>query len=182
MYCPRCSQQQLSEDVSFCTRCGFQLGPVKELLASGGTGQQMVSQTVAQVVPPTGRWSRRRRVRLGAKLMFFSAVLFPMFLALAVAVDEPGPLVPPLMLFLAGLAWALYAWIFVEETIPAAPNTTTTFPGVTTARGVQSPSSPQSLSPGGFAELPVRHPNTAEIVQPPSVTERTTNLLKKTAD
>jgi uncharacterized membrane protein YvbJ len=36
MYCPRCNQQQASDEVSFCTRCGFQLGVVKELLATDG--------------------------------------------------------------------------------------------------------------------------------------------------
>lgn len=181
MYCPRCSQQQVSEDVSFCTRCGFQLGPVKELLAGGGTVQQMVPQ----VVPPQGRWPRRRRLRFGAKLMFFSVVLFPLFLALSIAVDEPGPLVPPLMLFLAGLAFTLYSWIFVEES-PATTGARTTFADVFgDSRRLQPPPlsvPPPLVSPGAFEELPAQRAKTAEIVQPPSVTERTTNLLKKTAD
>lgn len=173
MFCPRCSQQQVSDDVSFCTRCGFQLGPVRELLGVGA---------VPQMVPDAGRWPRRRRLRLGAKVMFFSGVLFPLFLALSIAVDSPEPLVPPLVLFLAGLAFMLYSWIFFEGTIPAAPKTTTTFPAVQTpSRGLPS-SSPPSLAPGTFGELPVPRANTAEIIQPPSVTERTTNLLEKATD
>ena len=36
MYCPQCGQQQVSIDLRFCSRCGFQLGGVTELLASGG--------------------------------------------------------------------------------------------------------------------------------------------------
>lgn len=170
MYCPRCSQQQISEDVSFCTRCGFQLGPVKELLAGGGS--------VPQIIPPAGRWSQRRRVRLGAKLMFFSLVLLPIFFAISLAVDEAGPLVPPALIFLVGLAFVLYSWIFGEA--PATPKTTATFPGVT-SRGLQSPTSP-SLSPAAFGELPVKRANTAEIIHPPSVTERTTSLLEKATD
>ena len=173
MYCPRCSQQQISEDVSFCTRCGFQLGPVKELLAGGGSVQQMV--------PPAGRWSQRRRVRLGAKLMFFSLVLLPIFFALSLAFDEPGPLVPPALIFLAGLAYVLYSRIFGEDTTPAAPKTTATFTGAP-SRGLQSLTSPPSLSPAAFGELPVKRANTAEIMHPPSVTERTTSLLEKATD
>ena len=36
MYCPRCSQQQVSEETKFCSRCGFPLGLVSEILAHGG--------------------------------------------------------------------------------------------------------------------------------------------------
>jgi hypothetical protein len=178
MYCPRCSQQQISEDVSFCTRCGFQLGPVKELLAGGGTGQQIISQTEHSL-------RRRKKLRLGYKLIFFSLMLFPVFLALAIAVDEPGPLALPGLIFMAGLTWTLYSWLFVEET-PAVPGPPTTVARVLgDSRGVQSPPlsvSPPTLAPGAFEELPAQRGRTAEIVQPPSVTERTTNLLKKTAD
>ena len=34
MYCPRCSQQQVSEETKFCSRCGLPLGLVSELLAA----------------------------------------------------------------------------------------------------------------------------------------------------
>jgi len=178
MYCPRCSQQQVSEDVSFCTRCGFQLGKVKELLASGGIGQQIVLQTA--------RGSRRRkRLRRGFKLMFFSLMLLPLFFALAFAVDEPGPLVLPGLMFLASVTWLLYTWIFVEET-PEGHGTPTIFAGeFGDPRRLQPPPlsvPPPMLSPGEFEDLPTQRAKTAEIVQPPSVTERTTNLLKKTTD
>ena len=36
MYCPRCSQQQVSEETKFCSRCGFPLGLVSEILSHGG--------------------------------------------------------------------------------------------------------------------------------------------------
>jgi hypothetical protein len=177
MFCPRCSQQQVSEDVSFCTRCGFQLGKVKELLASGGNGQQVVPQTA-----PSSR--RRKKLRVGFKLIFFSLMLLPIFLALSIAVDEPGPLTVPALIFLAGLTWTLYTWMFIEET-PAA-GTPATFAGeFGDPRRLQSPPlsiPPPIISPGAFEELPAQRAKTAEMVQPPSVTERTTNLLKKTAD
>lgn len=178
MYCPRCSQQQISDDVSFCTRCGFQLGPVKELLASGGAGQQMASQTKHGS-------ERRKKLRLGYKLMFFGLMLLPVFLAIAIAADSPGPLVVPSLVFMAGLTRALYSWLFDEET-PALPGMQPTFAHASgDSRGAQSPPmsvSPPTLAPGSFGELPAQRGRTAEIVQPPSVTERTTNLLKKTAD
>ncbi|MDQ3219955.1 MAG: hypothetical protein M3Q26_04290, partial [Acidobacteriota bacterium] len=36
MHCPRCGQQQLSAETKFCSKCGFQLGLVSELLIHGG--------------------------------------------------------------------------------------------------------------------------------------------------
>ena len=36
MHCPRCGQQQISDQTKFCSRCGFQLGLVGELLENGG--------------------------------------------------------------------------------------------------------------------------------------------------
>ena len=38
MYCPKCSQLQISEEMRFCSRCGFALGAVRELVASGNAG------------------------------------------------------------------------------------------------------------------------------------------------
>ncbi|MDQ2747416.1 MAG: zinc ribbon domain-containing protein [Acidobacteriota bacterium] len=36
MFCPRCSQQQVTEETKFCSRCGFPLVLVSEILAHGG--------------------------------------------------------------------------------------------------------------------------------------------------
>lgn len=36
MYCPRCSQQQISDETKFCSRCGFPLGLISEIIAHGG--------------------------------------------------------------------------------------------------------------------------------------------------
>ncbi|HEX8637447.1 MAG TPA: hypothetical protein VF692_05245, partial [Pyrinomonadaceae bacterium] len=36
MHCPRCGQQQVSPETKFCSRCGFPLGLVSDLIAHGG--------------------------------------------------------------------------------------------------------------------------------------------------
>ncbi len=36
MYCPRCSQQQLSDEMRYCARCGLPMEGVSALLAGGG--------------------------------------------------------------------------------------------------------------------------------------------------
>ena len=37
MYCPKCSQQQLSDEVRFCSRCGFLLTGIAEVIKNDGT-------------------------------------------------------------------------------------------------------------------------------------------------
>jgi hypothetical protein len=43
MHCPRCGQQQVSSETKFCSRCGFQLAIVAELLHHGGTLPQLAA-------------------------------------------------------------------------------------------------------------------------------------------
>ena len=43
MHCPRCGQQQVSEETKFCSRCGFPLGLVSEVLSHGGFLPQLAN-------------------------------------------------------------------------------------------------------------------------------------------
>ena len=49
MHCPRCGQQQISDQTKFCSRCGFQLGLVSELLMNGGFLPQLADTTASQI-------------------------------------------------------------------------------------------------------------------------------------
>jgi len=167
MYCPRCSQQQITDDASFCSRCGFQLGVVKELLVTDGA-------LPARAIDFKDGFSSpgRRGARLGAKLIFFSLISLPLFIALSVNTDSPVPFWPPALLFLAGLTFVLYARIFREDILPSKRKSEP----LLFERIASTPQLPfQSGVPRN--ELGAARVNTAEIIQPPSVTERTTNLL-----
>lgn len=167
MYCPRCSQQQVTDDVSFCSRCGFQLAVVKELLVTDGALPARAIDCQSGFLA-TGRKSVRR----GAKLIFFSLISLPVFLALSFINDSPGPLLPPALAFLAGLTLVLYTWIFGEDILPSKQDAQPAL----FSRSVSSPN--LLLQPrAAKSELGFARANTAEIIQPPSVTERTTNLL-----
>lgn len=166
MFCPRCGQQQISDEVRFCARCGLSLAKVPALLASG------VAPAAAESSPSPARTQKRAGIRRGAKLMFFSAVLFPIFLGISIAADSPGPLVIPFTVFLAGLAWLLYFVLFGEE-VPHAGRAE----GRKDLRDSRtSPALPPStfVPASGFGQ---RRVNTADMAQPPSVTEQTTRLL-----
>src|SRR5262245_62013450 len=41
MHCPRCGQQQVTEDTKFCSRCGFSLNIIAEVVANGGSLPQL---------------------------------------------------------------------------------------------------------------------------------------------
>jgi len=165
MYCPNCGQQQISDEMRFCSRCGLALTGLAEWLAGGRV------QHVEQVEAPE-QSKRRKNIRRSGKLMFLSGVLFPIFLVMCLAIDEGGPMFIPCFIFFVALAWMLYARIFMPETPQVnyqAPQTTTL--GSMPARG--------SLSPATTTSIPVGRPQvrTNELAQPPSVTENTTRFF-----
>ena len=104
--------------------------------------------------------------------MFFSVVLFPIFLAMSFMVDEPGPLLVPFFAFLAGLALMIYARLFLDEipvaTVQAPPYSFGTMPPT------------NALPPAssiGMSSIGAKQVRTSELAQPASVTENTTRLL-----
>jgi hypothetical protein len=62
---------------------------------------------------------RRKGIRRGAKLVFFSMAIFLPILAFAIAENEGGVLVLPLTLFVAGILWMIYYRLFGDERPPA---------------------------------------------------------------
>jgi len=164
MYCPNCGQAQASEDIRYCSRCGLSLWELARWLIDGANAPWSPVQPVTEPSP------RKKGIRRGAKVMFLGGALFLPFLVIALAVDEPGPLLLPFTIFLAGLFWALYCRLFADNR-PAAPAKT---PAQLYRQNEYLP--PAQGNPA--QALRAREPNTAEIIKPPSVTEYTTNLLK----
>jgi hypothetical protein len=103
-------------------------------------------------------------------MMFLGGVLFPIMFLFAIAIDEPGPLVLPAFILFAGIVWALYCRLFADDKHGAR-------------KEVSAPMYRNEYLPpsqvNSAATLKPREPNTAEIIQPPSITEYTTNLLQK---
>lgn len=168
MYCPNCGQQQVSDEMRFCSRCGLALSGLTEWLASSLTPAKRVEQPEDTALSP-----RRKGIRRAAKLMFFSAVSFPVFLLWSFAIDEGVPLIVPFGLFFAGLVIMLYSLFFGDKTAPVINQAAqTTALGSIPARGSLPPAAPMPMP--GVGRQQVR---TNELAQPPSVTEQTTRLL-----
>src|ERR687895_206139 len=72
MHCPQCGQQQASSEMRFCSRCGFPLGGVVELLARGGVLPQSDAGPQDQTLSP-----RYKGIRQGAVMMLLGTVIVP---------------------------------------------------------------------------------------------------------
>lgn len=179
MYCPQCGQQQASTEVRFCSRCGFPLAGVVELLASGGVPGSQAEPQGEQMSP------RHKGVKQGAVMMLIGAVLVPVLAIFNSFQRGPGifDLLVPLaavICFAGGLMRILYATFFeqgaptVRQDAPAYASIPATPAQLNTGARVSALPPPQSTPISDF--MP-RRAKTAELVQPPSVTENTTRLL-----
>ncbi len=147
-----------------------------EWLTGGGLPATRPEETKVATDSP-----RRKGIRRAAKLMFFSGVLFPIFLAIGLAVDEAGPLMMPIGLFFVGLVLMLYARLFSDDT-PRAKDPVVYTPPVQMP-GAQGPAlgseTHAGLPPAANTSIPTfgNRVRTNELAQPRSVTENTTKLL-----
>lgn len=176
MYCPQCGQQQASSEMRFCSRCGFPLGGVVELLAQGG-----VLKSGGDALRETALSPRRRGVKQGVLMMLFGTVIVPVLGIINSYQDRTTSLeilvaISAVIFFAGGLMRILYALLF-ESSAPtlkldAAASTSPAMLGATPSVSALPPA--QSIPVPTFAP---RRMNTAELAQPPSVTENTTRLL-----
>lgn len=170
MYCPKCNQQQVSSNVRFCSRCGFPLETVANLLAHDGVLTALGTKGEQPLSP------RQKGVRQGTALMLASLIVSFIAALLSIFVLGKPELFLPLTggaVFLCGMLRILYAYIFERS-----------------AEMQQQPFEPSHLNAATRDYLPLaqddsvpglspRRVNTAEMVMPPSVTEHTTKLLKE---
>ncbi len=120
MYCPRCGNQPASDRVRFCPSCGFRLDGVSDLLIRDGVPANVIPVPQPYIPQSAEPSERRKGIRRGAKLIFFSMVMFLPMMAWSIAVDHPGPMLIFATMFLAGLFWMLYYRLFGDERTPAS--------------------------------------------------------------
>lgn len=105
--------------------------------------------------------------------MFLSGVLVPLFFGLSLLVENPAPLLLPFAIFLVGLSIMLYFRIFGEDIqIAKGQQVQPSRLGAMLGNGALPPASGMRMN--GISSQRVK---TAELAQPPSVTEHTTRLL-----
>ena len=183
MHCPRCGQQQVSEDIKFCSRCGFPLGLISEVLAQGGYLPQL-----ADLNNKNRKWLTRN---FGLKISLLWFLLLDFILVpLAAITDAPGEVIAGLAVlgFCGALLMTVLSFLFLpheKKSIPAQnefPNPMGATPQYLAGSQNQTALPPPTSQPVSAYTPPSagswKAPETGELV-PRSVTEGTTKLLQK---
>jgi len=182
MYCPKCSQQQTSNETRFCSRCGFPLQGVTLLMDNDGLIPRLENDPDQK-----GRPSRGKMI---SESVYLTLIAWAVALVATTFFDSSGPregiakgaALIFLLVGLIGLLRFIYAFLFVKDTASALAER------VTTSRSLASPAlkeperaalPPQKTVPA--SDYP-RRSNTKEMVPRPSVTENTTRLLEDQLD
>ena len=173
MHCPVCGQQQVSEETRFCSRCGFLLTGVAEVVKSGGlVAAKSTGVTGAPDSP------RRRGIKKGIFWALLTLLVVPIMAIITVIFRIP-PFLPVfgLLIFLVGgLLRIAFALLFeagnsserFAEAILRDPETRNALPP-----SQSIPASAYTAPAGSW-----RDTNDLERV-PGSVTDSTTKLLQK---
>jgi hypothetical protein len=177
MHCPRCGQQQVSEETKFCSRCGFPLGLVTELLANGGFLPQLAELYKSK------RWLTKKNgvVFSVMWMMFFLFIMTPFWGILDI--DQLAGLSAVIGIF-GGLMMLICSLSFLKSSnadsfpVNELPNANANALHAANLRGLP----PQQSQPAQSYVPPAnswKAPDTGEFARPGSVTENTTKLLKK---
>ena len=187
MFCPQCGQRQASNEVRFCSGCGFSLNVVSELLAGGGQLPWRPPEPAGVGLSP-----KQRGIRQGAMLMLSTLLVVPLLAILGVSLLRlPAQIVAVAAVFcpIGGLLRMLYALILESNAKPVAAAAQPTYvPPPAIPNYLGTPQQGAALPPPQSAPVPTyRRPprfNTGELPAPPraSVTDHTTRLLDKQPD
>jgi hypothetical protein len=178
MFCPKCGQPQAANETRFCSRCGFPLGGVVQLLSTGGAVPQMTPGDVGI----KGMSPRQKAMRQGLMMMLTGILAVPLIAILTVQLNIiPEILIPltAMILFIGGLLRIIYGKLFEENW----PRNQVGGPATAYVPPYMAPPKrgPARAEIGGKQSIPItswqKPRNTSELVTPPSVTENTTRLL-----
>ena len=174
MYCPKCSQEQVSDEMRFCSRCGFPLSAVRELVESG---------SAPPIDPGAAQLARKQKVIRRGAWMMLATLGLTIFVGLLTSIDDDFVVLMffPALCFVIGFLQVLYGVFLsdrraarrLKQAQPVVPAQLNTPP----ARAELS--APRVAPAESFSGHRVE---TAEMVRPASVTENTTRLLDDESD
>jgi hypothetical protein len=180
MYCLRCGQQQASDSMRYCARCGFPLEGAMVLLAHNGMLPHYESAGGETKIS-----ARRKGVKQGALLMLIGAVLVPLlgvfsnFAPFRIGMAfEFFTAAAAILCFVGGPLRMLFAALFEEGAQPRQYVMPSSYAPPAIPPPVRVTALPQATATPTVGWR--ARPQTAEIVQPPSVvSDHTTRLLEK---
>jgi hypothetical protein len=177
MFCPQCGQQQVSDEMRFCSRCGFALGVVTELIANDGV-------LASPVKAEEEKKPSRRQTRMYKGLVLFACGL--LFTLISLAFTKAGAPVEVVAIVIAmlsgivslfGLFQFLASYLSDESAQDSTQTSSQTIPGTPIPLNEPKRRAALPTAQGTPATDWRPRPQTAEMAQPASVTENTTKLL-----
>ena len=175
MHCPQCGQQQVSDETRFCSRCGFPLSGIAEVVANNGLVPVHKTGLVGMPDSP-----RRRGVKQGVFLFLLVLLLVPLaaLITLAANMEEPFlPAIAAILCVVGGLLRTVYALMFESG---VGGNATPNMISSPEQRSALPPS--QSIPASAYTSPAAgswRDTNDLQPQTPGSVTDSTTKLLQK---
>ena len=181
MHCPRCGQQQVSDEIKFCSRCGLPLGLVAEVVAQGGFLPQLAN------LQNNKKWLTRKNALKISLAWFLLATFILLPLSGVAGADELAGFFA-IAGFLGGILMMIFSLMFLPKEEKGVsyeagfnnPHQTAQFTGMNTQ---QTALPPPTSQPVDSYMPPVagswKAPDTGELARPGSVTENTTKLLNK---
>lgn len=178
MHCPRCGQLQVSDQTKFCSRCGFQLGLVSELLENSGYLPQLAELQKGK----STIFTRKNGVIFTVLWLIFWMMMVPAFFAALGTNRLPGALAAfgffsSVMLLVTSLALLKRSPKAYELAAHHAPKSASLYGNP--AAGALPPQQSQPASAYMPPEGSWRVPDTGDLTRPGTVTEGTTKLLKQ---
>ena len=177
MHCPRCGQQQVSEEIKFCSRCGFPLGLISEIVAHGGFLPQLAD------LPKKKKKILTRKNGLKISLIWFIFLtIFMTAIAAVTGADEEIVVFFAVLGSLGGLLLMVISFLFLYKEPKYFLDENMTQPAQFGGQQHQGALPPQSYQPVDSYMPPAgswKAPATGDLAQPGSVTDATTKLLKK---
>jgi hypothetical protein len=177
MFCPNCGQQQLSEETKFCSRCGFLLTAVWNLVLRNELPNQNSALRESGAISP-----RKKGLKRGGKLMMLGLIIVPLLFMVSVLFQIHPALVisVSILTFWGGILRMIYARIF-ESAYPNEVNVeqkTLSFVKKIISKKTKA-LPPQSISVSSYTPPVMSNWRDTNDLLPPSVIENTTTLLEK---
>ena len=180
MYCPRCGQEQVSSETKFCSRCGFLLTGVLELIYNNGLSLRTPGISEIKGISP-----RKKGLKQGGQLLFLCLMIVPIIGIISAALNFSPALfvITGILTFWGGILRMLYARIF-ESNEPSEDNLETgifssarTLLNKKQRANVLSPN--QSTVDDSYLPPVTSNWRDTNDLAHPSVTDHTTKLLEK---
>lgn len=180
MHCPSCGQQQVSNEIKFCSRCGFPMGLIAEVLAHGGFLPQL-----AELNKKKSIFTKKNGVIFGVFWFILFTMLFTSIMGIMNAPDEPMAVSAvigvfgALMIIIGSLALlpSSKRYNFPAPQIPAPMPNAHGLHGM--AGQHQALPGQQSIPASAYAAPRTGSWKDTNDLEPSSVTESTTRLLDK---